>query len=262
MLAAGKFETLTRVGFAARGIMYILVGVLALRAGRTEDGAGALSTLDSGWGRLALAAMALGFLAYGLWRLSEAAIDTQGHGKDAKGAVVRASGAVSGLIHLALAAFTARLALGAGRGGSGGDSTRDGAAAALDLPGGTLLLGLAAVALLVAGGFQLVRAVRADFVKNLDPEAAHRPWVIWLGRAGHGARGIVFLLIGWFLARSAWSDDAGEAGGIEKALDSLPESLRMAVAAGLLLFGLFSLVEARHRRIADTRVLQRLKALG
>jgi hypothetical protein len=133
--------------------------------------------------------------------------------------------------------------------------------AALDLPGGQLLVGAAAVALIVAGGFQLLRAVRADFTKHLDQRAAQSPWVIWLGRAGHAARGVIFLAMGWLLVRAAWFTSAGEAGNMGEAMDSLPVSARSWAAAGLLLFGLFSLVEARHRRINDPHVLERLKGL-
>jgi hypothetical protein len=260
MAGVGRLEALTRIGFAARGIMYLLIGLLAFQSGRTEDGAGALATLDSDLGRLAVGLMALGFVGYGLWRLSEAAIDTQGYGRDAKGVAKRASGVVSGLIHLSLAVVAAKLALDLDI--EKGDGTRAGAAAAMDLPGGSLLLGLAALALLVAGAFQLLRAVNADFLKHLDGRAAGQAWVLWLGRAGHAARGIVFLLMGWFFVRAAWASDAGEAGGVGQALDSLPDSLRPVVAVGLSLFGLFSLVEARHRRINDPRVLERLRALG
>ena len=112
MLSAGKYEALTRIGFGARGIMYLLIGYLALRSGRTEDALGAMQWLGSGSGRIVVGLMALGFLGYGLWRLTEAAIDSEGHGSDAKGAVVRAAGVASGLIHLGLSFYAARLAAG------------------------------------------------------------------------------------------------------------------------------------------------------
>jgi hypothetical protein len=259
MADIGKLEMFTRAGFAARGVMYGLIGWLALRSGRAEDGAGALATLDSGTGRIALALMALGFAGYGIWRLSEAAVDTQGYGTGPKGVALRIAGTVSGLIHLAICYVAVRLALRAG--GGGGDGTQASTAAALDLPGGRLLVGAAAIALVVAGAFQLLRAVRADFMKHLDASAARSRWIVWLGRAGYAARGIVFLMMGWFLVRAAWFTRSGEAGGIGEALDSLPSSIRTATAAGLLLFGLFSLVEARLRRINDPKVLERLKAL-
>ena len=260
MANVGKLELFTRVGFAARGAMYLLIGFLALRSGRTEDGAGALATLDSDPGRIALGLMAVGFAGYGLWRLSEAAVDTQGHGSEPKGLLLRASGVVSGLVHLSLCLLAAKLSLSLG--GEGGDSARTGAAAALDLPGGRAAIAIAAAGLAVAGAFQLLRAVRADFMKHLDSSAGGRPWLVWLGRSGHAARGLIFLLMAWFLVRAAWFTSASEAGGMGAALDSLPPDARTATAIGLSLFGLFSLVEARHRRINDPRVLERLKALS
>lgn len=255
-----KLNSLARIGFAARGVMYLLIGLLALWSGRSEDGAGALQPLGSGLGRILLAVMALGFLGYALWRLAEAAVDAEGKGEDAKGVILRLGGAISGLVHLSLFAAAAKLALGNGGGGSSG--ARQSAATALDLPGGALLLGAAALGLAVTGIVQLVRAAKASFLKNLDSRAAKRAWVEWLGRAGYAARGIVFLMIGWFLLSAATEHDAAEAGGIGAALESLSPDLRTAVAAGLLLFGLFSLVEARFRRIADPHVGDRLASQG
>jgi hypothetical protein len=260
MLSISKMEALTRIGFGARGIMYLLIGYLALRTGRTEDGSGALAYLDSSAGKFLLALMALGFLAYALWRLSEALIDSEGHGTDAKGMAVRAGGAVSGLIHLGLSFTAASLALSQGSGGGGGSGAEQGAASALSFPGGGIALTLAALALLVTGFYQLVKAARADFLRHLDQEAARKSWVEWAGRAGYAARGIVFLIMGWFLWKAVQSSDASEAADMGTALDSLPSTLQMAVAAGLFLFGIFSLVEAVYRRINDPQVIDRLKA--
>lgn len=260
MLSAGKYEALTRIGFAARGVMYLLIAYLALRTGRTEDGLGAMEWLGSGSGRIVVAAMALGFLGYGLWRLTEAAIDGEGHGSDASGAAVRAGGVASGLIHLLLSFYAARLASGGGSGGGGG--AEGGAATALSLPGGQAMLAAAAAALLVVGIYQGVKAWRADHLKFLDLGAARQGWVQWSGRIGYAARGIVFLVMGLFLARAAFQEDASEAGDMGQALAALPETLQLLVAAGLGLFGLFSFVEARHRRINDPDVLERMRALA
>jgi hypothetical protein len=258
MASLSRLELMTRVGFAARGIMYGLIGFLALKTGRNGDGADALQYLAGESGRILLALMALGFLGYGLWRLSEAALDTEGHGDDAKGYAVRAGGAVSGLIHFGLAFLAARLAAGAG--GGGGNSAQEGTRMALGLPGGGLLVAAAGAILLVVGGWQIARAIRGDFLKHLDAGAARQEWVTWLGRSGYAARGIVFLAMAWFVAKAAWASNAGAAGGMGEALASLPETARTAVAAGLFLFGVFSLVEARYRRINDPHVVERLKA--
>lgn len=248
MAGAGKFEALTRIGFAARGIMYLLIGWLALRSGRIEDGPGIIDYLGSGGGRLLLAAMAVGFLAYGAWRAADAWTDSSGRGSDTKGLAVRAGGIVSGFLHLGLGLIAAMHAAAAGSRG-GGDSAREGAAAALDLPGGGLILVLAAAGLLLTGLFQLRQALTLAFMDRLGGRGGSAGWVCWLGRAGYAARGIVFVVIAWFFWRAGSEQSSAEAGGLGAALDSLPDTLRMAVAGGLALFGLFSLVEARYRRI-------------
>jgi hypothetical protein len=259
MPATNTIEMMTRIGFAARGIMYMLIGYLALRLGRTEDGAGALTFLDSGSGRVVLVVMAVGFLFYGFWRLSEAAIDSEGHGDDAKGIAVRIGGAVSGIIHLSLAWVA--LSLGTGNGGGGGGNTAEqGASTALTFTGGEAAVAVAAAILLLTGAYQLVKAIKLGFLKHLDPAVAGKSWIAWLGRAGYLARGVVFVVMASFLWRASRRSDADAAGGMDQALDALPESLQLIVAAGLLMFGVFSLVEARYRRINDPHVLHRLRA--
>ena len=256
MFSVGKMEALTRIGFAARGIMYLLIGYFALSAGRAEDGAGALRHLTSGAGKVLLCIMAVGFLAYGLWRLAEAKLDTENHGSAPTGLAARLGGAVSGLIHLGLAATAAGIALG-GR-GSGDGSAEDGAATVLALPGGKVALIAVAALLLVTGLFQLIKAVRADFLRHLGGPVARQAWVKVAGRAGYAARGIVFASMGIFLWRAARTSDASKAADMGQALASLPGEIQVLVAAGLGLFGLFSLVEARFRRINDPKVLERL----
>lgn len=259
MLSVPTLETFTRIGFAARGIMYLVIGYLALQFGRSEDAAGALKYLAEGTGKILLAVMALGFVAYGVWRLSDAFLDTEGRGDGMKGKAARIGAAASGIIHLGLAFVAARLAFAEASGGGAGGGPQAQAATALSLPGGTILLTIAGATLIGTGLWQFVNAGRADFLRNLDSRAAHQSWVIWLGRAGYAARGVVFLLAGWFLLQSGLSSDSSEAGGMEEALSSLSASLLAIVAFGLVLFGLFSLVEARHRRINDPKVLARLK---
>lgn len=257
MPSVPSLEMLTRIGFAARGIMYVTIGYLALQFGRSEGGTGALRYLANGSGKLLLAVMALGFLAYGVWRLSEALVDTEGHGADMKGIAARLGGAVSGIVHLGLAALATNLSFGQNRGGSG-SGAEEGAAATLSLPGGMILLMLVGLVLIGTGIWQILKAVRADFLRPLDGAASKQAWVLWLGRTGYAARGIVFVITGWFALQAGMSSDASDAGGMEQALGALTGELLAAVALGLLLFGLFSFVEARYRRITDPEVLRRL----
>lgn len=253
-----NFLLLTRVGFAARGLLYLIIGYLALQLGKAEDAGGALDFVAEEAGGLVLGAIALGFVAYGIWRVVDAIFDTQNKGTDAKGVVGRLAGALSGIIHLGLAFTAAKLALGSGSGGDSSDSAESGAAAAMSLPGGDLLLYLAAAILAGAGIAQLVIALKRSFCKHISAEAKHRWWVIAAGLGGHAARGIIFLAAAWLVFNSARHHQAEEAGALGDALTSLPDTLRAAVAAGLCLFGLYSLIEARYRIIPDPHVKHRV----
>jgi hypothetical protein len=116
------------------------------------------------------------------------------------------------------------------------------------LPAGDLALGIAAAVLAGAGVVQLWKAATCSFLDNLD-NVARRPSAKWLGRIGYAARGVIFLTIGWLLAQAALEHSAAEAGGLAQALDALRGPIQFPVAAGLALFGAYSIVEARYRTI-------------
>lgn len=255
------FLTLTRVGFAARGIMYLLVAWMAVRLGRAEDAGRALAYLGSGRGRILLAAMAAGFAAYGVWRLADAGFDFERRGDDWKKLAVRAGGAGSGLIHLGLAFTAARLALGSGGGGGGSSRKAEaGASIALGFPGGNVVLLIAAGILLGAAGFQVAKAVRRKFLEHLRTDVRDRWWVLAAGCGGYAARGAVFATAAWLLFRAGTDRRAGEAGGLGDALRALPHAAETAVAAGLALFGIFCLIEAWYRILPMRDVKRDVKA--
>ncbi|MDE0879206.1 MAG: DUF1206 domain-containing protein [Sphingomonas bacterium] len=265
MVSIGAIEAMARLGFAARGLMYIAVGYLALKLGRTTDNTGALKFIESAGGSVLLGVMALGFVGYGVWRLSDAVLDSEGRGNDAKGIAKRIGGAVSGAVHLAFAWVSARLAFGtssAGTGGGGAGGAEQGASTALSLPFGGVLLMIGAALLFGVGAYQIVKAYKLGFLKHLDPKAARYEWVHWLGRIGFAARGIVFVMSAVFLWRAAEASNADAAGGTEQALDAFPPWLRLMVAGGFFLFGVFSLVEARYRQINEPDVVDRLRAMA
>lgn len=251
MTNTARLTLLTRLGFAARGVLYLIVALLVLGQGRAEDPAGALQWLASGQGRILLYAMAVGLAAYGLWRLLGALTDIERDGTDAKGIAKRVGGVASGAIHLLLAWQAVRLIRGAGR---TAESSADGARTALALPGGEWLLLLFGLALMVAGAYQLVKAVRGDYLERLDPAVATTAWARYTGAAGHGARGVVFLVSGFFFTRAGWAARASEAGGMAEALAWLTTPWDVAVALGLAAFGLYSFIEARWRVLKDVPV--------
>lgn len=240
---------LTRLGFAARGLLYIVIAILLFRSGRSEDPSGALAELGRSGGDPLLLAMAVGLAAYGVWRLADAALDIEGHDPGAKGVRQRLAAAGSGIVYSALAWQAFRLIDGEAAGVA--NEAEERARTALELPGGPLLLILAGAILAGAGVYQMVKVYKCSFCDRLDPAVANRPWVRWTGRAGYGARGIIFIVSGVFIIGAGLQSRASEAGGMEEALRWLDSPVDLLVAAGLLLFGLFSLIEALFRAIHD-----------
>jgi hypothetical protein len=259
--ATPGFLTFTRIGFAARGIMYGLVAYMTLRLGRAEDAGQALGYLGTGSGRAVLAVMAVGFAAYGLWRLADAGLDLERRGDKWKALAIRAGGAASGLVHLGLAFTAAKLALGmAHSGGGSSHKAEQGAALALRLPLGDWLLLVAAAAFAAGAVGQIVKAARRRFLCHLRPEARDLWWVVAAGCAGYAARGAVFATVAWLLFRAGMDRSAHEAGGLGDALRALSPPLQLAVAGGLAVFGLYCLIEAWYRVLPDPAVKRRLKS--
>jgi sulfite exporter TauE/SafE len=240
-----KFQWMARLGFLVRGLLYIVIGLLVIGTGRTEDLTGAMEYLQRGFGRWLLILMVAGMTGYGLWRVSDAAFGMDSGRHHMKAWRRRVAAGVSGAIYLFLAYKALRIML---QGYSNSGDAHERVAAALHLPAGALLLAGAAAVLAGAGLVQLFKAGSCSFLKHLD-ERGRRPLAKWLGRVGFAARGVVFLTLAWLLARSALDHSAAEAGGLEQALDALRGPLEIPVAAGLLVFGLYSIVEARYRSI-------------
>lgn len=251
MNASARLTALTRIGFATRGLLYLVISLLILRTGRAEDPSGAIQYLGRGGGQVLLVVIAVGLTAYGIWRVADAALDIERHGADRKGMMERTGAGVSGVIHLFLAWQAIRLMQGAA---SSGDGTQEGARTALQLPGGWALVLVGAILLVALGLVQLAKAAKGSFLRYLDPAVATHAWVRWSGRAGYAARGIVFLISGYLLARAGIEEQAGEAGGMARVLSWLTSPFDLAIGVGLLAFGLFSLVEARYRRLHDVPV--------
>ena len=168
----------------------------------------------------------------------------------------------SGAAHLFLALTALELAIGspAAASGGGGETAREATSWLLTLPAGGLLVRLLAAVLLAVGAYQVVREIRLQFLRQLEPEAASNAWVKWVGRLGYLARGVVFALVGVMLWRAGEAASPGAAGGTGDALASLSGTTQAVVAAGLAMFGIFSLVQAIYRRITDPQVVERLKA--
>jgi hypothetical protein len=241
----GKFQWLTRFGFLTRGLLYIVIAWLVIANGRTEDLTGTMEYLSRGVGQGLMIFLVAGMSGYALWRLSDAAFGMESGGHGDKAWRHRIASAFSGSIYLFLAYKAFRILIGQNVqvGGVQHDTS-----IAIHLPAGMILLFGAAAVLAGAAVVQLWKAGTCSFLRHLDP-AASRPFAKWVGRTGYAARGVIFLTIGWLLARAALHHDPAQSGGLEQALDALRGPLQFPVAAGLALFGAYSIVEARYRSI-------------
>ena len=240
-----RFLTLCRIGFLGRGLLYILIGVLALRSGRTEDLTGALEYLGRGDNRILLTIIAAGLAAYALWRLCDGAFGIETPGTHGKALRKRAAAAGIGAIYLFLSYKAVRILL---AGNAGTATPQEHADTMLGLPGGEWVLGLVAAGLAIGGSVQIRKAGRCPFLRTLD-HRAQAPFVKWLGRLGYAARGVIFLTLAYLFARAAMQSDSSEVGGMEQALDFFSGPVLYAVSVGLMLFGGFSIIEALFRRI-------------
>ena len=258
MAHAGKLVWLTRLGFAARGLLYLIIAWLVIGTGRATDLSGALEYLRGE--RALLILILIGFVAYGFWRVTDALFDSEGHGDGKKGILGRTGAGASGVIYLFLAWQAWRLLQ--DDGGSANTGAQERAGTVMNLPGGALLLEIGGIILFLAGLWQLKRAISCDFCKHLRPDLQQQPWVKWMGRAGYGARGVIFIVTAFFLLSAGLSGDPSEAGGMQDALRWMSSPVNLIVAAGLALFGLFSLVEARFREIHAPPVDRMAASLG
>jgi hypothetical protein len=260
--AAPWVEKLARLGYAAKGVVYLIIGGIAARAAfgsgeRVQGSQGALRTiLEQPFGKFLLGLVALGLAGYALWRFVQAGLDPEHGGRtDGGGAAKRVGYAISGVIHAGLALAGARMVMGGG--GGGGDRTDDWTATLMRQPAGRWLVAAVGLGILSYGAYALYRAYAVKLDKRLDlsrMSPAARTWAVRSGRAGIAARGVVFAIMGFFLLRAALRSNPGEARGLDGALQALQQQsygpwLLGLVAIGLVGYGIYQLVEARYRRI-------------
>lgn len=254
-------ENMARAGYAAKGSVYILVGILAFVAavglgGSIAGPKEALEVLRSKtFGKTLVLVIALGLACYAMWRWVQSILDADNRGKKPKGLAMRGAYAVSGLIHIALAWAVFKMAMGRSE---GGDNSEAGLTAKLMAqPFGIWLVGIVG---LIIGGiavFHIARGWKGSFKKRLDFSKVNQKFCDILCRTcqfGLIARGITFLIISWFFIRAAKNYNPQEAGGLSDALHKVASQpygpwLLAVMGLGLVAYGIHALVEARFRRI-------------
>lgn len=251
-------ERLARLGYAAKGVVYLVIGILAVegalgRGGGPTNTQGALAViLQQPFGRFLLGLVGVGLAGYALWRLATAVFDPERQGTDAKGILTRIGYAISGLAYGALAYTAFRLLSGTALNRSNMAVTWT--SKLLSMPWGQWLVGLVGAAVIGVGLYGLYTAATAGFRKHMDLHGAHTNAVVGLGRFGYAARGVVFGAIGAYLIRAAVTFNPQQARGLQGAQTALAGQpggpwILLAVALGLIAYGLFMFAEARYHRV-------------
>lgn len=259
-------QRVARFGYLAKGVVYMLIGVLAVEAALGSSQAtgsrGALRELvGAPLGGFILGAIAFGLFGYAIWRIYDAAADPEGDGIGHR--IYSASTAV---LHGAIAVEATRLVL-SGRGGSEDGGAQHWTAAGLSQPLGNWIVGGIGIAIIGWGIAQLRRAWKAKLDDQLELgrlEPGTRTWVRRISRFGIAARGIVFGIVGVHLVRAALQWDSSEArdpGGALRALEQQPLGpwLLAVVAAGLFSYGIYELLRARYRVIHVGGIAHRIR---
>ena len=253
MVRVTRLDWIAKAGFAARGIVYILFGWIALSArGKTDEGQKAVfdKVQDMPMGDVLLTLLALGLFAYGIFRLTSGLLDIEGKGDDPKGLAGRAAQVGSALFYLLLA-YTASQYLGGGKpsgNATGSGSSQEAAKTLLDLDLGDVGLWLVALGFLAAAGLQVRKAFKGSHMKQCAPDTP--AFAKTFGQIGLITRGLVFAVIAYSFVKAAETNDAGQAKAAGAAIASLQGSsptLYSLVAVGLIVFGVFSLILAKYR---------------
>ena len=255
-----EFEWMARVGLVARGVVYGIIGILALKlavgsGGKATTQRGALMTLaQEPFGKALLIATAVGLAGYALWRLVRAGI---GHGTEQDDIrLQRVAGAASGIAYAALSVTAVKILIGASSSG-GTNSPKQTTGGVLGWTGGTVIVAVAGAILIGVALFQGYKGVSKKFLedsKTREMSRAVKRGFTAIGVFGHLARMVVFGLIGYGLLKAAIDYDPRKAIGLDGALNKLSHNsygpfLLGVVAAGLIGFALYSIADARYRKI-------------
>jgi Domain of Unknown Function (DUF1206) len=265
--ASSRWMTiLARLGYGAKGVVYLIIGWLAVQVaigtgGKTTDQRGALQIIsEQPFGKFLLALVIIGLIGFALWCFLQAWFDTEGKGSDIKGIMGRLGYAVTGVSYASLAFGAFQLVTRAGTSStpkSTTASTQDVTAQLLNHSWGVAVVVLLGLIIIGVACYLFAKAYTAKFQQRLvltGLSTQLRRGVIFLGRFGYAALGVVFSIIGIFLIVAAVQHNPHEAKGLDSVLRTLAQQpfgslLLGIVALGLVAYGVYSFVEARYRQV-------------
>ena len=252
--ARGWLALLTRWGFIANAVVYLIVGALALRwalgeGGRITDPEGAFLAIQKESGNAFLIALIPGFFSYALWRVLAAIYDGDGDGSGAGGIASRSFGLIKGGLYAALGMDAVRLAFGTSIGSQGWATKLASSAAGLPV------MFLVGAGLVVFACYEMYRAYKAQLSQGLrlhEISARARTWIVGISRFGIAARALVIAAFGWLVIRSVLSGHAARTPRPTDTIHTAAQSeplLYIVIGAGLIAYGAYLIVLSRYRRV-------------
>ena len=250
-------RSVARMGLTARGVVYVLMGVLVMLVAQGSparvDQKSALSQLlKQPFGLLLVGLMATGFAAYALWRLSEAAFGVVGEGHRLG---PRVQSLVRGLVYASLAVTATSLLMGSHQSQSA--QQQGYARTALAMTGGRWIVALVGLGIAITGALMIDQGATAKFMRYFpggSTSARVRTAIRIIGRVGTMARGFIFVIAGALVLLAGWVYKPAKASGVDAAVNTIQSwpmgnLILTCTAVGLVLFGVYGLCEARYRRV-------------
>lgn len=260
-----KIKKLARAGYAAKGTVYGITGVLTFLAafnlgGQKTSQLQVLQFLDKQpFGNVLLVLLGIGLLGYSVWRFTQSISDPENIGDDKKGTLKRVAFFVSGLIYLGFAALAIWRVIGSG-GSSSGTGNAGSNSSFLASSTGLWILGAVGVIIIGVGIFQFVRVKKEDYKKKFNlsalSEEKKRKTIVNAANFGLSARGVIFLIIGYFALHGAITSNPSEIKTTGEVFSFLQDSsygawLLGLVAAGLVCYAVYMLMMAKYRHFRD-----------
>ena len=256
-------ETFARFGYAAKGVIYASIGILALMVvfdlsgGKTTGAGGALQVIsEQPFGKILLAFIAVGLIGYTIWQFIQAFKDPRNQRSGWSGLLNRLCCIFAGVAYAAIAAKAGLLAIGYQH-TNNGESEVAWTAKAMQQPWGRWLVGVVGAIVIGVGFWEFYKAYKVKFRRNLNLQGLDskpKKWLINISRYGIAARGFVFTAFGFFLLEAAHQYNPEKARGLDEVLltfakQPLGKFFLALAAAGLIAYAVYLFVLAFYRRI-------------
>ena len=256
------------MGYIAKGVVYFMVGLLTVQTtiglgGQTSNATDALQEIIyRPFGRILLIAIMVGLIAHAAWRILQGVVDPENRGSSAGVKLFRLIDFLTGCLYLSMS-FAAWQILRGFSTQDGGQKTEVWVGRILDLPYGTWLVLICAIAILIGGLYQFYSAWNARFDHSFDQSSMskkERTVLRSLGRVGISAWGVVYFMVAYLFYNASVTYDAEAAGGLSQALATLRDQpfgqwVLGITSAGLLIYGIYLLVLSYYHRVGNGKQL-------